>query len=64
MLNYIFKRVLHGIPVIFGVITISFFLMYIAPGDPVLAIVGEYYNEETLQELREDLNLDDSILYQ
>ena len=52
MFNYILKRILQGIPVIFGVITISFVLMYVAPGDPVLAMVGDYYDEDTLVELR------------
>ena len=64
MINYILKRVFHGIPVVLGVITISFILIYIAPGDPVLAIVGEYYNEETLNSLRQELHLDKPLLNQ
>ena len=64
MINYILKRVFHGIPVFLGVITISFILMYIAPGDPVLAIVGEYYNEETLDAMRQELHLDKPLLDQ
>lgn len=38
--------------------------MYIAPGDPVLALVGDYYDEDTLAQLRHQLGLDRSALTQ
>jgi len=50
--------------VILGVLTISFILMYIAPGDPVLALVGDYYDEDTLAQLRHQLGLDRSAITQ
>jgi ABC-type dipeptide/oligopeptide/nickel transport system permease component len=62
--TYILKRILHGIPVILGVLTISFILMYIAPGDPVLALVGDYYDDDTLAQLRHQLGLDRSTFAQ
>jgi len=58
LLLIIIKRLFHGIPVILGVITISFILMYVAPGDPVLALVGDYYDDATLDNLRHQLGLD------
>lgn len=64
MSTYILRRILQGIPVILGVLTISFILMYIAPGDPVLALVGDYYDDETITELRHDLGLDRSVISQ
>ena len=64
MSTYILKRILQGIPVILGVLTISFILMYIAPGDPVLALVGDYYDEDTLAQLRHQLGLDRSAITQ
>ena len=64
MSTYILKRILHGIPVILGVLTISFILMYIAPGDPVLALVGDYYDDDTLAQLRHQLGLDRSTFAQ
>ena len=48
MLKYLIKRIFHGIPVIWGVLTISFIISYIIPGDPVLALVGDFYDEATL----------------
>lgn len=64
MLLIIIKRLFHGIPVILGVITISFILMYVAPGDPVLALVGDYYDDATLDNLRHQLGLDRSVMTQ
>ena len=64
MATYLIKRLLQGIPVIFGVLTISFIISYIIPGDPVLALVGDFYNEATLTKLRVELGLDKSIFIQ
>ena len=34
MLNYAFKRILTIIPTLFAIVTLTFFLMRIAPGGP------------------------------
>src|SRR5207253_6095949 len=36
-------------------------LLYIAPGDPVQAMIGEHADEETIQRLRAQLHLDDPL---
>ena len=64
MLKYLIKRIFHGIPVIWGVLTISFIISYIIPGDHVLALVGDFYDEITLTKLRAELGLDQSIFTQ
>ena len=61
MTTYLIKRILHTIPVIFGVIVFTFILMYVVPGDPVLSMVGERYDEATIQRLRDNLHLDDPL---
>jgi ABC-type dipeptide/oligopeptide/nickel transport system permease component len=61
MMTLIIRRILQGIPVILGVMTISFLLMNVAPGDPVRAMVGDYYDEATLETLREELGLNKSL---
>jgi len=61
MTALIIKRILQGIPVILGVMTISFLLMNVAPGDPVRAMVGDYYDEATVESLREELGLNESL---
>ena len=61
MIPLIIRRILQGIPVILGVMTISFLLMNVAPGDPVRAMVGDYYDDATLEMLREELGLNKSL---
>ena len=61
MVHFIVRRILQTIPVLFGVIVITFILMYMVPGDPVVSMVGERYDEETIHKLRKELHLDDSL---
>jgi len=61
MVHFIVRRILQTIPVLFGVIVITFMLMYMVPGDPVVSMVGERYDEETIHKLRKELHLDDSL---
>jgi ABC-type dipeptide/oligopeptide/nickel transport system permease component len=61
MLAYLIKRILLFVPILLGVATVTFFLLYILPGDPVLSMVGERYDDETIAELREQMHLDDPI---
>ena len=64
MITYILNRFLQSFPVIFGVLTISFIISYIIPGDPVLAMVGDFYEEETIEKIRYDLGLNKPILFE
>lgn len=61
MLNYTIKRLLLFVPVLLGVATVTFFLLYILPGDPVLSMVGERYDDETIERLREEMHLNDPM---
>ncbi len=36
----------------------TFLIMYIIPGDPVLSLVGERYDEATIEKMREEFGLD------
>ncbi len=64
MLQYIVKRLLLTIPLIFGVCTISFFLIHLIPGDPVDIMLGEQASLEEKISLRKELGLDQSIAVQ
>jgi len=59
--EYLIRRILLVIPVLFGVTVVTFVLMYVVPGDPVLSMVGERYDPETLESLRAELHLDDPL---
>lgn len=63
-LVHAFQRFFGAAISFFGVITLTFFVMNIAPGDPVLSAVGERYNEETLEQFRKELHLDKPVLVQ
>jgi ABC-type dipeptide/oligopeptide/nickel transport system permease component len=59
--HYAARRLLLFVPILLGVATVTFFLMYVLPGDPVLSMVGERYDEETLERLRDEMHLDEPL---
>jgi peptide/nickel transport system permease protein/oligopeptide transport system permease protein len=61
MLSFIARRLLLAIPTLFGVLVVVFILLYIAPGDPVMEMVGERADPETIARLRAELRLDDPL---
>jgi len=63
--RYIFKRLLAALPVVFGVITIAFILLYLLPGDPASTMLARSgASAEDIAELRTELGLDDPLLTQ
>ena len=60
MASYIVRRILQMVPVIVLVSAIAFSLLFILPGDPALAILGEEQakNQQLYQQLRAELGLD------
>lgn len=61
MSTFILRRLLLAIPTLFGVLVVAFLLLYVAPGDPVEAMVGERADSATIVRLREQLRLDDPL---
>jgi peptide/nickel transport system permease protein len=65
MRAYIFRRLLVLVPVLLLVSIISFGLLFLLPGDPAIAMLGEDAGSEAeLQALREQLGLDRPIYVQ
>lgn len=62
MMKYIFKRILNMIPVILGVTLLVFLIMDLAPGDPVLLILGDNATEEARIAKTIELGLDKPLL--
>jgi peptide/nickel transport system permease protein len=58
MLAYGLKRLLHVIPVAFGVSIVCFMLIHIAPGDPLAAILPSDASAELQAEMRSFYGLD------
>ncbi len=64
MSGYFRRRLLHAIPVAFGVVTVVFFLLHLLPGDPVEIMLGESAVPALKEELRRELHLDRPVLVQ
>lgn len=61
MLNYTLKRLLYGLLVILGVVTLVFFLFNILPGDPARMMLGQRADAESIEIINRDLGRDKPI---
>ncbi len=59
MFQYIIRRLLLIIPVLLGVLFLTFVLMYMIPGDPVLTMLGQHADDDIIERIRAELNLDE-----
>ena len=55
MTSFIIKKFFYGFLVLFGVITVVFFLFNILPGDPASVLLGQRANKETVEAINKDL---------
>jgi peptide/nickel transport system permease protein/oligopeptide transport system permease protein len=62
--RFLLLRLSLLVPTLLGVLLVSFLLLYVAPGDPVQAMVGERSDPATLARLRAELHLDDPVTVQ
>jgi len=58
------KRLLSVIPVVFGVVLLTFLLIHLVPGDPVEVMLGESANVADSAALREELGLNQPLMVQ
>ena len=63
-MKYFLKRVIGTIPVLLGVVLLIFIMLRIIPGSPVLVMLGEHYDQETIERLTELMGLDQPLLVQ
>ncbi len=64
MIKYITKKILYGILVLYGVITVIFFLFNVLPGDPATIMLGQRANKEAIEAIHKDLGTDRPIMEQ
>jgi len=62
--QYITRRLIHALFVIWGCATLVFFLLRMIPGDPVIQMLGPEYTPEAADALRRKLGLDEPLLAQ
>ena len=64
MLAFIIRRLIYGFFVLFGVLTLVFFIFNILPGDPARMMLGQRADQDAIDEINRELGLDKSIFYQ
>ncbi len=64
MTQYILRRLIHAVFVIWGCATLVFFMIRLIPGDPVIQMLGPEYTPEAAVALRQKLGLDQPLLTQ
>ncbi|WP_164867715.1 ABC transporter permease [Rhodovarius crocodyli] len=58
MLKLLLRRLAMSLPLVFAVVTLTFFLVRLAPGDPAAILAGEAPSPEFLAEIRAEYGLD------
>ena len=56
--RYVLRRLGQALLAVVGIITITFFVVHAAPGDPAVVLAGEGADEEQVASLREKFGLD------
>ncbi len=64
MLQYVLKRLLSTIPVLFGISLLLFFMLRMLPGDPAQVLAGQMATPEDIKTIREQLGLDKPVFIQ
>lgn len=59
--SYIVRKLLYGIAVLWGVATLVFFLFNILPGDPAQMMLGQRADEASVNAIREEYGLNQSL---
>ncbi len=62
--GFIWRRVLYVVPMLAGLLTVTFFVTRIIPGDPTYQIAGQFATPETLARIRHAYGFDQSLVTQ
>src|ERR1700744_6558690 len=58
MIRYLARRIRFSLLVLWGVVTVVFFLFNVLPGDPARLTMGQRSDKASIENARKDLNLD------
>ena len=61
MTAYAVRRLVGAVPLVLGIATIIFFVVNLAPGDPSLRYIGPNVSDETREQIRTNMGLDQPI---
>ncbi|MGO9584205.1 MAG: ABC transporter permease [Acidimicrobiales bacterium] len=60
-MRYVVRRILLSIPVVLGVVVVTFLLLRLIPGDPARTLLGPHASHSAIVALRRQLGLDEPI---
>lgn len=58
MIRYAARRLVEAIPLLLGIVTLLFFLLHLAPGDPTAAYFNPNVSPDVIEQMRRNLGLD------
>lgn len=61
---YIIRKLLYGLAVLFGVVSLVFFLFTILPGDPARMMLGQRADQQAVDNIRSELGLNKPVAIQ
>jgi len=61
LLRYAGRRILQAIPLLVGILTLTFVLMHLAPGDPTATYLTDNVSPEVVEQTRARLGLDQPV---
>jgi peptide/nickel transport system permease protein len=61
VLSYLVRRLLGAIPLLLGILTLIFFIIQLAPGDPTARYFNPNISPEVIEQMRRNLGLDQPI---
>lgn len=62
--RYILTRLVQFVPVLFGVTLLTFLMVHLVPGDPVVVMLGNQATAENVERLRHDFGFDRPLYVQ
>jgi peptide/nickel transport system permease protein len=63
MTTYIIRRLLYTIPIVFGVLLLTFILFKVVPGDPAIQIAGKGASPQVIEEIRQEYGLNKPLFF-
>jgi peptide/nickel transport system permease protein len=61
VIAYLLRRTLGAIPLLLGILTLIFFIIHIAPGDPTARFFNPNVSPEVVEQMRRNLGLDQPL---
>ena len=64
MIKFIVKKILYGVLVLWGVLTLVFFLFQVMPGDSASNMLGQRQDNDQIKKIRKEFGFDKPVLNQ